>query len=446
MVKNIFIQNFSKIHFIGIGGVSMSALAKYCLAGKIAVSGSDKRFSEEILLLKSLGAEVYVTHQNALPDGVEAVVYTSAIEKDNPELLCAKEKQIPIFKRSEFLGNIVKGFNISLAVCGCHGKTTTTAMLAEVLISAGYNPTVFLGGDGKCFGNFNNGSDDLVVLEACEYEKNFLDIKSSYSIVTNIDNDHLDTYKDVGEEIDCVNQFIHNSIALVNADDKNSKLLYCPTLITYGIKESASYLAKNVKEVNGKIAFTVYAYGIRLGRIKISTRGIHNVYNALSVVALSNEINLPFYKIKKGLENFHGVKRRDEFIGKYKGVSCFADYAHHPSEINALILAQESIDNTLFVFQPHTYSRTKYLMEDFKKILSPIKNLIIYKTFPAREKYDKEGDGKTLYNNLKTVNVGVRYASCEKSLKREIKAFTNIDKIYFVGAGDLYEVTRKNLF
>ena len=446
MVKNIFIQNFSKIHFIGIGGVSMSALAKYCLAGKIAVSGSDKRFSEEITLLRSLGAEVYVTHQNTLPDGVDAVVYTSAIEKDNPELLYAKEKQIPIFKRSEFLGNIVNGFNLSLAVCGCHGKTTTTAMLSEVLIGAGYNPTVFLGGDGNCFGNFNNGGDELVVLEACEYEKNFLDIKSNYSIVTNVDNDHLDTYKDVGEEIDCVNQFIRNSIALVNADDKNSKSLYCPTSITYGIRESASYLAKNVKEVNGKIAFTVYAYGIRLGRIKISVRGIHNVYNALSVVALANEIRLPFYKIKKGLENFHGVKRRDEFIGNYKGVACFSDYAHHPSEINALILSQERTDNTLFVFQPHTYSRTKYLMDDFIKILSPVKNLIIYKTFPARESFDKEGDAKTLYNNLKKLNLDVKFAGCENSLKKEIKAFTNIDKIYFVGAGDLYEIARKKLF
>ena len=446
MDRFCFIKKYSKIHFIGIGGVSMSALAKYCLLNKVIVSGSDRSCSEEIELLRSLGAEVYVEHQKSLPNGVEAVVYTSAIGEDNLELLSAKEKGVDVYKRSEFLGEIVKEFKCSVAVCGCHGKTTTTAMLSEVFITAGYNPTVFLGGDYKGFGNFYNGYKDFVVLEACEYKKNFLDIKPNSVIVTNVDNDHLDSYKNLEEEKECFNQFIKNSVAFVNADDKNSKSLYCNCVVSYGIREPACYTANNIKEVNGKQAFTVYAYGRRLGRIKISLRGIHNVYNALSVVAYADENKVPFYKIKKGLENFEGVKRRDEFIGRYKNYLCFSDYAHHPSEIDALLSSRNNIEKILVVFQPHTYSRTKFLMEDFVKVLSKVKNLIIYKTYPARESFDEEGDGKKLYKKIKNINKKVRYLSSIEELKKEISAFNDVEEIYFVGAGDLYDVVRKKLF
>ncbi len=446
MSRNCFIEKYSKIHFIGIGGVSMSALAKYCLLNKVLVSGSDRSYSEEIELLKSLGAEVYNKHQKSLPSGVEAVVYTSAIGEDNLELLSAKEKGVDIFKRSEFLGEIVKEFNSSVAICGSHGKTTTTAMLSEVFITSGYNPTVFLGGDYKGFGNFYNGNKDLVILEACEYKKNFLDIKPNSVIVTNVDNDHLDSYKNLEEEKESFNKFIKNSVAFVNADDKNCKSLNCNCVVSYGISEPACYTAKNIKEVNGKQAFTVYAYGRRLGRIKLSLRGIHNVYNALSVVAFADENKVPFYKIKKGLEKFEGVKRRDEFIGKYKNYLCFSDYAHHPSEIDALLSSRKNIEKTLVVFQPHTYSRTKFLMEDFVKALSKVKNLIIYKTFPARESFDEEGDGKKLYKKIKKINNKAKYLSSIEELKKGILTFNDIEEIYFVGAGDLYDIVRKKLF
>ncbi len=446
MSRNCFIERYSKIHFIGIGGVSMSALAKYCLLNKILVSGSDRSYSEEIELLKSLGAEVYIKHQKSLPIGVEAVVYTSAIGEDNIELLLAKEKGLDIFKRSEFLSEIVKGFNSSVAICGSHGKTTTTAMLSEVFITAGFNPTVFLGGESKSFGNFNHGNKDLVVLEACEYKKNFLDIKPNSVIVTNVDNDHLDSYKDIEEEKESFNQFIKNSIAFINVDDENSKSLNCNCVVSYGIKEPSCYSVRNIKEVNGKQAFTVYAYGRRLGRIKLLLRGIHNVYNALSVVAYANENKVPFYKIKKGLEKFDGVKRRDEFVGIYKNCLCFSDYAHHPSEIDALLSSLKNIEKTLIVFQPHTYSRTKFLMKDFVKVLSKVENLIIYKTYPARESFDEEGDGKKLYRNLKKINNKCKYSSTIEELKKEILSFDGVEETYFVGAGDLYDIVRKKLF
>ncbi len=445
MKKKFFIEKFNKVHFIGVGGISTSALARYCLAHKISVTGSDKVFNEQMRLLKSLGAEVYVKHKKSLDEQLDAVVYTSAISEDNPELCVAKERGIPIFKRSEFLGQLAKDFNFTLSVCGTHGKTTTTAMISEVLICAGVNPTVFLGGEGGLFGNFYNGAKEVVVLEACEYKKNFLDIKSSAVIVTNVDNDHLDSYSGVSEEIDCVNKFIDGTVAFINADDENSATLHTFSMITYGVKNPACYTAKNIKYVEHGTAFSVYAYGRRLGRIKIPLKGEYNVYNALSAFAFCNEFKVPFLVIKRSLEKFSGVKRRDEFIGEYNNISCFADYAHHPQEIFSFLSTKRDMEKTLIVFQPHTYSRTKNLMQEFVEVFKGVPKLIIYKTYPARERYDEKGSAKTLCKKIKEVNSSVKYVCGIQTLKAEMDNLRGVEKICFVGAGDLYEMVKKIL-
>ncbi len=421
----------------------MSALARYCLTQNVSVSGSDKRRGEEARLLKSLGAEISVGHRKNLPIGVDALVYTSAVPITNAEIVDARKKGIPIFKRSEFLGGIVKDFNYSISVCGSHGKTTTTAMLAEIFINAGYNPTVFLGGDGKSFGNFNNGGGEFVILEACEYKKNFLDLKSNAVIVTNIDNDHLDSYSCIEEEISAVGEFIKDSLSFINADDENSKSLHSVTSVTYGIRNNACYQAKNVREWENGQSFTVCAYGRRLGRIKIPLKGIHNVYNALSALAFSIDKKIPFSVIKKSLEKFGGVGRRDEFIGEFNGVKLYTDYAHHPSEIASLISSVKGKEDTMFVFQPHTYSRTKYLMKDFVRVLGDVANLVIFKTYPARENYSKEGCAKRLYKEIKRVNNKVKYCENVDEIMRELENLPNANKVYFVGAGDLYELVLK---
>ncbi len=446
MNKKIFIENFNKVHFIGIGGVSMSALAKYCLSHRVCVSGSDRSLSEEVILLRSLGAEIRIGHGKTLPQDVDAVVYTSAVGDGNPELQFARKNNIPLFKRSEFLGEIVAGFENSVAICGSHGKTTTTAMLSDIFINAGYNPTVFLGGEGKSFGNFNRGGEELVILEACEYKKNFLDIKPNFTVVTNIDNDHLDCYSGIDEEIATVRQFIKDSLAFINMDNENSSALCSVASVSYGINSKATYLAKNIKGEDSTTSFALYAYGRRLGRIKLPLRGMHNVYNALSASAFAIDRKIPFTVVKRSLEKFEGVKRRDEFIGEFNGVRYFCDYAHHPSEISSILSAEREKDQTLYVFQPHTFSRTKYLMDDFTKVLKEVKNLIIYKTYPAREKFSSKGSARALYKSIREVNKEVKYCQNQRELKKEIEGFNGINKVYFVGAGDLSEtVLKKNI-
>ena len=444
MVKNLFISKFNKVHFIGIGGISTSALARYCLFNGVMVSGSDRSENEETTLLKSLGALVYVGHKNYLDDDVDAVIYTSAIDNDNKELLYAKEHNIKIYKRSEFLANVVKDFTYSLAVCGSHGKTTSTTMVGEIFIGYKKEPTVFVGGESNLFGNLNIGKKNLIIVEACEYKKNFLDIKSNSVIVTNIDNDHLDSYSSIDEEIGCFNKFIENTICYVNADDENSKNLHSETCITYGIENDAYYMAKNLKEENGSYSFSVYVGGVRLGRIKLKVKGKYNVYNALSALAFADQNKIPFHAIKSSLEGFSGVKRRNEYVGEFNNKKCYCDYAHHPSEIECYIKSLER-EEVIIVFQPHTYSRTKFLMKDFVKVLSPVENLVIYKTYPAREEFDKDGDAKLLYKNIKKHNKSILYASNPSELKGAINGDNKAKKVCFIGAGDIYDIAVKKI-
>ncbi len=444
MEKIKFIQNFNKVHFIGIGGISMSALACYSLANGIAVSGSDTTNSEQVDLLRSLGAKISIGHKKSIPSGVDAVVYTSAISSDNLELSFAEKNGIKIYKRSQFLGEIAKDFKTTVAVCGSHGKTTTTAMVAEILIASGVNPTIFLGGESSEFGNFKFGTQELILLEACEYKKNFLDIFANVVLVTNVDNDHLDSYTNIEEQVQSVNEFIKHSVAFVNADDVKSKALTTYSLISYAINNPANYQAKFITQGDGKVAFSVYAYGRRLGRINLQIGGIYNVYNALLAFAYANEKGVPFLCIKKALEKFEGVKRRNEYLGEFLGKKCYADYAHHPCEIDNLIKSVGMDDKVLYVFQPHTYSRTKFLIEEFCSVLSKLSNLIIYKTYPAREKYDVKGSAKIIYKRLKLEKRSVKYSDNPEELERIINKQQNVEKIYFVGAGDIYNIAIKN--
>lgn len=449
-MKKINYKKFNRIFFCGVCGVSMSGLAKHLSAKGFIVGGSDKDVCELGESLSQMGIEIYQghSHKNILHFAPDLVVYSSAVSLKNAELTLAKEMGIPVIKRSQLLGSVLEDFAKSIAVSGCHGKTTTTSMISQVLISSGVKPTVFLGGQSHEFGNYLKGENSICVCEACEYQKNFLDLTPTHAVVLNVDNDHMDTYKDLSDLINSFSQFIEKSINIINADDPLSSKLTNKTSITFGLFNNATYRAKKICYSQKSAQFTLYRNNIRLTRIKLKVLGEHNVYNALATCAICDEIGVSLHHIKKGLETFCGVKRRMETIAKINDKLYIADYAHHPTEINVTIktLSQKTnaLDNDVYVFQPHTFSRTALLMQDFVEVFSKVKNLILYKTYPAREKYDSRGSAKSLYENIKNqCNINVFYCENETELEKALALFSDYKRVIFLGAGDIYDVAKR---
>lgn len=442
MERVLNFENLKNIHFIGVGGVSMSALAEYSLKLGFKVSGSDIFASERTSRLLSLGCDISFIHQAKNVRSADAVVYSVAVSGENPELRYALKKQIPTFTRGEFLGKIINGYKNSIAVSGCHGKTTTTAMIANVLTFSGKDPTVFLGGDDYEFQNLRVGKSQVVVAEACEYKKSFLNLSPKISVVLNIGNDHLDTYGDMNELLRAFKEFSSSGISVINADDENAKKIIGSCSVTFGIDNTANYYATRLVSNNGFYSFTLNAHSKPLGRIKLGVQGKHNVYNALASFAVCDMMGVSVQKFIKAMENFKGVKRRNEFIGNLNGLNYYADYAHHPQELFAMLNTyRENLDKFITVFQPHTYSRTKLLMNDFVNVLRDVNPLIIYSTYPAREEFDIDGDAKSLYEKINKQNdSGVYYAQTPEKLKGIINELKDNKNVVVLGAGDIYDI------
>lgn len=476
MKKDLTTFDFKKIHFIGAGGVSMSGLMKWCMAEGFSVSGSDKARSEETETLKRLGAKIFTGHDAKNLGDAKTVVYTSAVPDDNEELEAAKKLGLNVMKRSEFLGKILALYPHSFGIAGSHGKTTTTAMLWEILETAGEKPTVFLGGDYGERGNFCAGdaAKNVAVAEACEYKSNFLDLEPSVRVILNVDDDHLESFGGKEAEAAAFKKFAARGISVVNADDVGAKLCAGENSATFGIENPANFTAKRLcrKEGEEGYSFTAYEYGRKLGRITLKVGGRHNVYNALAALSAARLSGAPFTAVKKALSVFSGVKRRNERIGSIYGLTAYADYAHHPAEIKAALTAKKELGKTpIAVFQPHTYSRTRLLKKEFIEVLENEPRLIIYKTYPAREKYEKEGDAKTLYREIFEAAIKKRggtgggagggtgggaacngckecdfplYAETEAELIKAIGLRTGgADEIIFIGAGDIYSIGKK---
>lgn len=441
-MENFNLLSFKSVHFTGIGGVSMSALAKYCIKQGLTVSGSDKKSSSFTAELSKLSAKIYRGHSAKNLKNAELLVYTSAIKENNAELVAAKQKGLPIIKRSELLGEIIKNYSKSIAVAGSHGKTTTSAMITEILAAANKNPTAFIGGEYPSFGNFRSGDGDYVVAEACEYKKNLLDLKPYIAVVLNVDNDHKDSFDGELDEIETFSRFMRNSLAVINADDEKSHSLFNSSTVTFSVNGRGDYNAENLKEKSGCYSFCFYVHGIKRGRVRLKVRGKHYVYDALAALSVAENLGIPFIAAKTALENFVGVKRRNEFIGEFQGLSCIADYAHHPTEIRALFNAYKNEEITV-VFEPHTYSRTKYLFKEFVDVLKIPSRVIICKTYAAREEFDFDGSAENLYRALseEREEKGNTYYAGEENLGEILKkAIKNrrFGKILFVGAGDIY--------
>lgn len=433
------LKSIKKVYFIGIGGISMSALACFLHTCNYEVSGSDGMRSEQTENLVSRGIKVYIgiSETRSELNSADAVVFTDAIPLQHAELQRAIALKKQLYSRADFLGLLCNEFSNVIAVAGSHGKTTCTSMVAHILKGVGVPFTAHIGGDDLTFGSFYTDGKDYFVTEACEYKKNLLKIPANRAILLNIDKDHMECYDGESDLIDCFRQYcVRAETAFVCADDE--KCLTLGDFPSFGIKNSgADYRATHLRANGERYSFTLEEYGKALCRIKLGAIGRCNVYNALAAFAAMRSFGFDEKEIVAGLETFRAIKRRFEKIGVYRGASFICDYAHHPREIAATVRTAQGVcrGKLYVVFQPHTYSRTKLLMSEFLSVLRPIKNLMIYKTYAAREQYDSAGSAATLSralgNSLYAENVYVLKMWLKKTVKEG-------DIVLFLGAGDIY--------
>ena len=435
-------QGIKRLYFIGIGGISMSALAKLFAVRGYAVSGSDGVRGEETENLAFYGVRVYIGEDGGRKEIFDAdlVVYTDAISKEHAELITAKKLKKRIFSRADLLSAVCDSFSRVIAVAGSHGKTTCTSICAHILKSVGVPFTAHIGGEDSALGNFYTTGEEYFLTEACEYKRNMLKLSPEVAVLLNIDRDHMECYRDESHLIDSFRQFCKGAkTAFVCTDDTRCKTL--GEFSSFGINDSlADYRATELRANGERYSFTVEEYGKALCRIRLNAIGKCNIYNALAAFAAMRSFGFDEKEIKRGVESFQAVKRRFEKVGSYRGASFICDYAHHPREIlSTLATAQGVSRGELFVvFQPHTYSRTKLLMQEFVTALKPLKNLMVYKTYPAREKYDEEGSAKRLAEI-----VGSLYSENAFVLKTWLKKTVREgDTVLFLGAGDIYYVAQ----
>ena len=436
--------NENRVFFVGIGGISMSALAKLCYSFGAKVAGSDLVKTAETEKLEP-EIKVFYEHNkiNIIKFKPTIVVYTGAVNSNNPELNYAVARGIKVINRAEFLGLICEQYNKVIAISGTHGKTTTTGMIAEIFIKAKLNPTVHIGGEVvNLNSNLVVGSNDIFITEACEYKKSFEAIKSDVAAITNIECDHMDCYKNYADLCSSFLKFATNSKMPVYFNNCPIKSHF--NKVNKGVNLK-NYKVKNIKIKNNKTTFKVWEYGKFLGQFELNILGKYNVYNAVQAIAVARCFNISYNTIYFALKNFKGVKRRNEKLGKINNIPVFADYCHHPTEIKNSIKAFKSRYNRILcVFQPHTYSRTKTLLRQFKRCFRGVKNLIVYKTYPARENYDFYGSETILYGSV--LNKSKQLCLEKEDLIKKITAkISNYDAVIVLGAGDIYNIIKNGL-
>ena len=450
------LDGLKKFHFIGIGGVGMSALAKILIEQGCEVSGSDAKDSSTLDMLKKLGARIFVGHKakNILDEKgnpVEAIVCSSAIPTDNPEVIAASKFKIPKLHRSDinaYLLNSRKG----IAISGSHGKTTTTSMIGYVLHSAEVDPTIIIGGESTDLGTGAIlGKSDWLVTEADESDGSFLTLKPKIAVVTNIEDDHLDHYGTVEKICAAFKIFIENvdrenGVAVLCFDNENLRGLAKDIkrkIISYGIEHEADFMARNIRTTTRGINFEVTHGEKLLGKVQLAIHGRHNVLNALATIATALEVGVSFAKIAEGLSKFHGAKRRFQIKGRVRNILVVDDYAHHPTEIAATLkAARETKPNKIFcIFQPHRYSRTQLLLKEFGGAFREADNLILTDVYSAGEEKISGVSGESILQEvLSTTNQAVSYIPKREDIAAAIKdQLSPGDLVITMGAGDIYK-------
>lgn len=441
------------IHFIGIGGISMSGLAEILLEEGFTVSGSDSKASPLTLKLEKLGATVFYGQKASnIIDGIDCVVYTAAINRENAELIEAVAKKIPMLTRAELLGQLMKNYNTPIAVSGTHGKTTTTSMLSHILLEGDMDPTISVGGILQAIGgNIRVGHSETFITEACEYTNSFLNFFPKIGIILNIEEDHLDFFKDLEDIRHSFHQFAQllptDGTLIINGDIKGYEEicegLNC-NIITCGSSPKFDYSAENIAfDQKGLASFDLIKSGENAGRIELSVPGDHNVSNALTSIAAAELLNLSMDTIRKGLLSFTGTDRRFEYKGMLNGVTIIDDYAHHPTEILATLKAAKNYPhNELWcVFQPHTYTRTKAFFHEFAEVLSLTDHLVLADIYAARETDTLGISSKDLAEEAGRLGTDAHYFGTFEEIESFLKEnCSSGDLLITMGAGDVVNI------
>ena len=388
------------VHFIGIGGISMSGLAEILLEKHFTVTGSDASYSELTEKLVRLGARIHIGQRASnIDDDTDLVVYTAAIHEDNPELKEVRRRGLPALTRAEFLGQLMENYETPIAVSGTHGKTTTTSMISQVLLENDMDPTISVGGILKSIGgNIRVGHSPILVTEACEYTNSFLSFHPRIGIILNIEEDHMDFFKDLDDIRNSFHEFAkrvpskaEGGVLIINGEIPMVRELTADLdcdVITYGLGDGYDYGACEITyDEFARASFTLTRSGKKVERIGLGVTGKHNVSNALPAIALSDVLGIPMQNVKKGLLTFTGTDRRFEYKGAREGVTVIDDYAHHPTEITATLKTAGRYPHreVWVVFQPHTYTRTKAFFGDFVTALSRADHVVVADIFAARE-------------------------------------------------------------
>ena len=449
----IYFNKPQTIHFIGIGGISMSGLAEILMDEGFTVSGSDAHRSELTDHLESRGAMLYYGQKaENIRDGIDAVVYTAAIHPDNPELLEVQRRNIPLLTRAELLGQMMKNYKHAIAIAGTHGKTTTTSMVTEIFLKAETDPTISVGGILHSIGgNIRVGGPEFFVTEACEYTNSFLSFYPTMAVILNIEEDHLDFFKDIHDIRNSFRLFAEkvpeSGAVIINGDIENHTEITAGVkgrVITFGHGPENDYTAENITyDEYARPSFDLVVRGEKKERLTLGVQGEHNVYNALAAVAVSVENGLSLEVIADGLAAFTGTERRFEKKGVCNGVTIIDDYAHHPQEIEATLKAARNYPHHRIwcVFQPHTYSRTKAFLSGFAEALSLADCVVLADIYAARETDTLGVSSEDIVKLLQKKGVDAWYLPTFPEIEKFISEHCIPgDLLITMGAGDIVKV------
>ncbi len=447
------ISMYKRIHMIGIGGVSMSGLAEHITHFGFCITGSDAKESENTLHLKSLGVDVQIGHHPEMVSFADLIVYTAAIPKEDAEFVEAQRLGKKMMERSEFLGAITKCYSECICISGTHGKTTTTSMIATCFLEANFDPTIEVGAYlKKIGGNNRTGNSNYFILEACEYVDSFLEFFPHTAILLNIDNDHLDYFKNIEHIKQSFFKFTERlnetGVVIANLDDENTREVVSKTthqVIGYGIEnEHATFVAKEIRfDSYGYPTFSVFKNKEFYDTYTLQVHGKHNVLNALATIATCDLYFMEKSLIQKGLSTFTGANRRFEKIGEFKGIPVYDDYAHHPTEIKTTLSCSRDIphNKTWAVFEPHTYSRTKDHLKEFASVLKEFDCILLADIYAAREVNTYGISSKDLENLIKLENENCFYFENYDAIVSYLKEHVEMsDIIVTIGAGTINQV------
>lgn len=448
--KALLSGNGKVIHFVGIGGVSMSALAKTLASRGFSVRGSDMNAGVYAERLHALGIKVIKGHAAENADGADVIIRTSAVHDDNPEIIRARELGIPVLERAEAWGILMEEFPEVVCVSGTHGKTSTTAMITCIALAGDRDPEVMIGADMREIGGVVRIADgDLFIGESCEYCNSFHNFYPTVSVILNIEEDHLDFFKDIDDIKDSFAKFMCNTksggIIIANGDDGNvldALVRAGKSATTFGFSENCDIRAENLVYNDGFPMFDIVYKGDVFCSVRLSVLGEHNVKNALAAACVGIRLGVSPQMISRALSEFTGVGRRMEYKGSFRGAKVYDDYAHHPSEIETTLRAVKRAHkgNVVCVFQPHTYTRTAALKDDFAKALSLADKVILADIFAAREKNVNGIDSSLISDKIQGAEFIRAFDDIVSYLENSV---TENDFVLTMGAGDIYKVGEK---